>query len=110
QAASAAVAPGWAFWSAVEETCPAVALPDDWDSYLARLDKKHRHELRRKLRRAESAPVPLTWALHTGGPELAYALDDFIELHRLSGEAKSEFMTPEMARFFRSLLPAFAET
>ena len=35
--------------------CPVVTLPaGGWDDYLATLDKKARHEIRRKLRRAES--------------------------------------------------------
>ena len=37
-----------------EDVTSGVALDGDWDSYLARLTKKDRHELRRKLRRLES--------------------------------------------------------
>ena len=37
------------------ETCPTVVLPPEWDAYLAMLRGKDRHELRRKLRRAEAA-------------------------------------------------------
>ena len=107
---AAAERPEWTVWSAVEETCPALGLPGDWESYLAQLNKKDRHELRRKLRRAESLPEPPTWKLHTAGPELAYALDELIALHRQGGEAKAEFMTPQMERFFQSLLPAFGAT
>ena len=36
-----------------EDVCPVVTVPSaDWDEYLATLDKKHRHEIRRKIRRA----------------------------------------------------------
>ena len=39
-----------------EDVCPVVDLPSgmDWEGYLATLDKKDRHEIRRKIRRAES--------------------------------------------------------
>jgi CelD/BcsL family acetyltransferase involved in cellulose biosynthesis len=37
--------------------CRHLTLESDWESYLARrVDKKHRHEIRRKLRRAEEVP------------------------------------------------------
>ncbi len=35
----------------VIEVCPLINLPDSWEGYLALLDKKQRHELRRKQRR-----------------------------------------------------------
>jgi CelD/BcsL family acetyltransferase involved in cellulose biosynthesis len=97
-------------WCGVEETCPVLALPGTWDDYLAGLGKKDRHELRRKLRRAESHPEPLTWKLVNKGPELAAALETFIALHRRSDEAKARFMTPIMVTFFHRLLAAFAPT
>ena len=34
---------------------PAIPLAADWDTYLAGIDKKQRHEIRRKLRRAEES-------------------------------------------------------
>ncbi|HMA36861.1 MAG TPA: GNAT family N-acetyltransferase, partial [Chloroflexia bacterium] len=109
-AAQAAAGQGWQTWSAVEETCPAVALPGDWESYLAQLGKKDRHELRRKLRRIEAPPVVSTWQIARAGVALAHAFDEFLALHRLSSAAKAEFMTAEMLAFFRSLLATFAAT
>lgn len=40
-----------------EDVCPVVEVTAglDWDGYLATLDKKDRHEIRRKVRRAEAA-------------------------------------------------------
>ncbi len=36
-----------------EDVCPVITAPSaDWDEYLATLDKKDRHEIRRKIRRA----------------------------------------------------------
>ncbi|HUS15146.1 MAG TPA: GNAT family N-acetyltransferase [Chloroflexia bacterium] len=101
---------GWTVWSAVEETCPAVSLPADWESYEAGLGKKDRHELRRKLRRLEAYPAAVTWRLYVAPAEVAGALDEWLDLHRLSGEAKAEFMTPAMESFFRALPAAFPGT
>jgi len=42
---------------------PYISLPGDWETYLAGIDKKQRHEVRRKMRRAESAEVPVRWYL-----------------------------------------------
>ena len=82
------------------ETCPAIVLPPEWNAYLATLRGKDRHELRRKIRRAENA-ADLTYSV-TGSPE---QLDDdlatFISLHRMSQQDdKQGFMTPAKAAFF----------
>jgi len=46
--------PGWDVSREHEDVCPVITSPSgDWDEYLATLDKKDRHEIRRKLRRAE---------------------------------------------------------
>ena len=34
------------------QPCPYIPLPGDWETYLAGIDKKQRHEIRRKMRRA----------------------------------------------------------
>lgn len=101
---------GWACWTEIEETCPVVQLPADWEAYQAALDKKARHELRRKLRRAEGAPTSPTWRLVKDPAALPAAMDEFIALHRRSDAAKAVFMDPRMEAFFRSLIPALAAT
>ena len=63
-----------------EDVCPVATLPadGDWEAYLASLDKKSRHEIRRKMRRAESSG-PLEFRLADPTPE---AVDVFIDLHQ----------------------------
>ena len=102
-AAAAGSARGWEVSCGVEETCPYLDLPGDWDSYLAQLGKKDRHEIRRKLRRVEERDGSISWTIAADGPELAVAFEGFLELHRLSGAAKAEFMTPAMEAFFSRL-------
>jgi CelD/BcsL family acetyltransferase involved in cellulose biosynthesis len=101
---------GWQSWSEVEETCPALALPADWETYLAGLDKKDRHELRRKLRKAEAAPMPITWRLVTEPAALPAAVETFIALHQQSSADKADFMDAQMIAFFRSLPAVLGET
>jgi CelD/BcsL family acetyltransferase involved in cellulose biosynthesis len=61
-----------------EDVCPVITAPSgDWDEYLATLDKKDRHEIRRKLRRAAVVgDLSITIA-----PPTTEAIDEFIELH-----------------------------
>ncbi len=69
----------WTVHQEQEDVCPVVTLPDgDWDAYLATLDKKARHEIRRKVRRAE-AEGPITFRRM---PLDAASVDAFIDLHQ----------------------------
>ena len=71
---------GWTLNVEREDVCPVVRLPDgvDFDGYLALLGKKDRHEIRRKLRRAEAhGEVRL---VESADP--IADLDAFIELHQ----------------------------
>ncbi len=82
------------------EVSAVVALPGGFEDYLAGLDKKQRHEVRRKERRFERL---------LGSPRLVTdtspaGLASFVALHRQSPGEKGEFMTPAMEAFFDSLL------
>ncbi len=83
-----------------ESVCPTIDLPADWDAYLGMLNKKDRHELRRKIRRFEETDGPATLVALTGVDEVEAALPDFFRLHVQSREDKAEFMTPVMRHFF----------
>ncbi|MBI2877904.1 MAG: GNAT family N-acetyltransferase [Candidatus Tectomicrobia bacterium] len=85
-----------------EERCPRVELPEDWETYLGRLGQKDRHELRRKLRRAEQQASLAFYTLEATEP-LREAMSAFLELHAQSSLTKAEFMTPRRRAFFLSL-------
>lgn len=89
-----------------DDVCPGVELPGDWESYLAHLTKKDRHELRRKMRRLEAAGQ-VRWYAITDARDLPAALDDFLRLHRLSRSEKALFMDARRERFFRALAQTF---
>ena len=83
-------------------------LPATWDEYLAILDKKQRHEVRRKLRRLwEAGNVDYRCLEVSQG--VGDFMDTFLKLFSLSGEEKANFMTARMESFFRSLAEAMAE-
>ena len=90
-----------------EDTCPQMALPSDWETYLESLGKKDRHELRRKLRKLPQGGVVGLEVLET--PEdIAAATDEFLWQMRESRTDKAEFMTEQMERFFRRIVGALA--
>ncbi len=82
-----------------EDTTPIIALPASWEEYISSLNHKHRHELRRKLRKFEF--------MHQGTQitqEVATKenLSDLITLMRLDPN-KQSFLTPQVEHFFLSL-------
>jgi CelD/BcsL family acetyltransferase involved in cellulose biosynthesis len=92
-----------------QEVCPIIALPDDWEGYLNLMDKKQRHELRRKLRIAAGQPG-LEW--YTVGPDhdLAAELDKFLALMAGSTPDKAAFLADaKHTTFFNSVMPLMAE-
>lgn len=98
---------GWTASEEPEAVTPAVELPDTWEAYVAALPKKHRHELRRKLRNLERAgDVGFESAAAPG--ELAGAVEGLLEMMRESREDKAVFLTPEREAFFRDLASGLA--
>jgi len=76
--ALSATVPGWEVVDEIEDVCPVITSPSgDWDEYLGTLDKKARHEIRRKLRRAA-----VIGDLHIEiSPPTPESIELFIDLH-----------------------------
>jgi CelD/BcsL family acetyltransferase involved in cellulose biosynthesis len=74
------MAQGWTINVEREDVCPVVTLPEGatMDAYLATLGKKERHEIRRKVRRAEAAGEVFL----TESTDPLVDLDAFIDLHQ----------------------------
>ena len=96
---------GWQVQQAREDVCPVLTLPATWDDYLANtLNKKQRHELRRKMRRAEeSARVDWHWVTAS---DFEAGLSTFFQLHKASHPDKDAFMDEQMQGFFRAVTRA----
>jgi CelD/BcsL family acetyltransferase involved in cellulose biosynthesis len=83
-----------------EDVAPQFVLPLHYESYLQeQVDKKQRHEIRRKQRRAERE-ADIGFYIVGKEHSLEAEVDDFVALQRASREDKAEFMTPQMRRFF----------
>ena len=82
---------------------PYIPLPGDWEAYLAGIDKKQRHEIRRKLRRAENAEVPVRWYLAEDAQALDTEIDAFLDLMK-QDEDKAKFLTEPMKETMRALM------
>jgi CelD/BcsL family acetyltransferase involved in cellulose biosynthesis len=99
--ARAAAGGGWSVARERLKPCPQIDLAGGWDAYLQRLDKKQRHELRRKMRRVEQTPGT-TFVRAGDGIGLPQAVDAFLGLMKFDA-AKSRFLTPSMHEMFLSL-------
>lgn len=80
-----------------------ISIPKDWNSYLANLKKKQRHEVRRKLRRLENETENYSYRVIWGKKEIAQFLPRFLELFEQNPE-KADFLTENMERFFKTLI------
>jgi CelD/BcsL family acetyltransferase involved in cellulose biosynthesis len=91
-----------------EDVTSGIDLPGTWDEYQALLNKKDRHELRRKIRRMDSQ-TEWKWYSVTEPAEVKERLGEFITLMRQSRADKDEFMTPEREQFFYNITQRMAE-
>jgi CelD/BcsL family acetyltransferase involved in cellulose biosynthesis len=105
----AAPAAGFAAAREDEALSPSVHLPETWEDYLNTLSKKDRHELRRKLRRLDSAGGDVVLKVVTDAAEAATGLDTLFHLMRISSHHKEEFLDrPGMEAFFREMTATMA--
>lgn len=99
---------GYGVAEIVEAVAPRVDLAASWEEYLASLNKKDRHELRRKTRRLFDSGAEVRFEVLTRQEDIVPGLEQFLELHTRSRMDKTEFMTDEMASFFRRMTSAMA--
>lgn len=89
-----------------QEVCPVISLPGDWRSYLASLDKKQRHEVRRKIRRIQGSEREVDWYIVNGQHDLSAEIDTFVRLMAASDPEKERFLNDAgNQRFFRAIVP-----
>ena len=82
---------------------PSIHLADDWDAYLAGIDKKQRHEIRRKMRRAQESPQTISWYQVNEREKLETEIEDFFRL-MITDEEKKKFLTEKMRLQMRSII------
>lgn len=99
------------FETAVElqEVCPVIELPDEWNDYLSSLSKKHRHELRRKMRRAHGQGS-VDWYIVDETHDIDEQLNLFLKLMADSDPEKAEFLEDKNnLDFFHKVMPVMFE-
>jgi CelD/BcsL family acetyltransferase involved in cellulose biosynthesis len=106
---AAASARGLGVERGTDGVAPMIELPPVFETYLAELPAKLRHEIRRKERRLVEEAGPYRVTLSTT-ETLEEDLDRFIELHKASPGPKGKFMHAGMEIFFRRLTESFLAT
>ncbi len=91
----------------VQDVCPIISLPATWEEYLSQIERKQRHEIRRKWRKLESL-AKIEFVTVTKSQDLDWAVTEFIRLHKLSSRDKAKFWIPGMAEFFSQFMLALA--
>jgi CelD/BcsL family acetyltransferase involved in cellulose biosynthesis len=87
-------------WGFVQEQtyhAPSIPLKGDFEVYLSGIDKKQRHEIRRKMRRAEENGNDVRWYYVTDETTLDTAVDDFLVMMAQEAD-KAKFLTEAMRR------------
>ncbi len=86
---------GWTFTQDRTYHVPSIPLTGDFETYLAGIDKKQRHEVRRKMRRAVESGRDIRWYIVEDGTTLEAEVEAFLELMAEDPE-KAAFLTPAM--------------
>ncbi len=94
-----------------EDVCPFIPLPDDFEAYLNQLDAHQRHELRRKMRRAQNAQnETVDWYIVGPQHDLAAETQKFLSLMAASQPNKAQFLqSAGNRRFFEAIIRQLAE-
>lgn len=86
---------GWTYSQEIYQPTPSIPLPGDFEQYLASIDKKQRHEIRRKMRRAEESGRNVRWYIVEDESMLEAEIDAFLHL-MAQDPAKDAFLTGVM--------------
>jgi CelD/BcsL family acetyltransferase involved in cellulose biosynthesis len=86
---------GWTYHQQPTYHAPSIPLAGDFETYLSGIDKKQRHEIRRKMRRAEESGRNVRWYIVEAAETLDAEVDAFLALMEQDPE-KAAFLTPKM--------------
>jgi CelD/BcsL family acetyltransferase involved in cellulose biosynthesis len=98
---------GWSHFEEMYRPTPRIALNGSFDEYLSRVDKKQRHEIRRKMRRAEESGRGVRWFISDMNDAEA-EIDAFLSLME-HDEGKAEFLRDAMRGQMRAVIRAAHE-
>lgn len=99
---------GWTFVQEQTYHTPSIPLTGDFETYLSGIDKKQRHEIRRKMRRVEESASDVRWYSVSDGATLVAEVDAFLVMMADEPE-KAKFLTEAMRRQVQLLCRAAFE-
>jgi CelD/BcsL family acetyltransferase involved in cellulose biosynthesis len=82
---------------------PYIPLAGDWEAYLEGIDKKQRHEIRRKMRRMTELQPVAGWYIAADPAKIDAEIQEFLRLMAFDAE-KEAFLTPPMGEQMTSLM------
>ena len=88
---------GWNFAQNQTYHAPSIPLPGDFELYLSGIDKKQRHEIRRKMRRAQESGNDLRWYIVSDGSKLEAEVEAFLGMMAQEPD-KEKFLTEAMCQ------------
>lgn len=86
---------GWTHQEEVYHPTPRIPLNGSFEEYLARIDKKQRHEIRRKMRRAAESDKSVRFYIVDGTEDINAEIHAFFDL-MVHDPGKAEFLHPAM--------------
>ena len=94
---------GCSYRQEIYRPTPRISLDGGFDAYLARIDKKQRHEIRRKMRRAAESEVPVHFSIVEDRATLDAEIESFFHL-MTQDTNKAGFLKPAMRAHVSALI------
>jgi CelD/BcsL family acetyltransferase involved in cellulose biosynthesis len=86
---------GWTHHEEIYRPTPRIPLNGSFEEYLSRIDKKQRHEIRRKLRRAAESEKNVRFSIVNGTEDINAEINAFFDL-MVQDSGKAGFLHPAM--------------
>ncbi len=95
---------GWDHLEEMYRPTPRIALNGDFEEYLSRVEKKQRHEIRRKMRRAEESGRGVRWFIsELNDSNVEAEIDEFLKLME-QDQGKAGFLHDAMRAQMRAVI------
>jgi CelD/BcsL family acetyltransferase involved in cellulose biosynthesis len=99
---------GWTHLEEIYRPTPRIALNGSFDDYLANIDKKQRHEIKRKMRRAAESELNVRFVVVDENADFDAELNTFFDL-MVHDPNKANFLHPAMREQMTTVLRAAHE-
>src|SRR6185369_14078120 len=86
---------GWGYHQEIYRPTPRIALNGSFEEYLSRIDKKQRHEIKRKMRRAAESELNVRFTIADKDSDIETEMNSFFDL-MTQDAGKAGFLTPLM--------------